>query len=142
MPPIPAITPERPPGRGPPIRHAMRWSDAEGLWAPRSFWDTDPEYREAVVNGCGPRGWKEKLVPDSMWGLSVRIVCNIHDWMYFVAPRAGWQRKYCDDVFIINLRLRIRSRGGWLQRWRLRRANVYHNLVRNWGAAHFHTAFG
>lgn len=34
---------------------------------------------EAQGNGCGRAGLEGKLVPDSILGLSVRCVCNVHD---------------------------------------------------------------
>ena len=32
-----------------------------------------------ITNGCGPGGWKFDLVPDTIWGLSIKDECNNHD---------------------------------------------------------------
>jgi len=37
------------------------------------------------LNGCGPRGWKEKVVPDKawwLWGVSFKQACMEHDLCY------------------------------------------------------------
>lgn len=34
---------------------------------------------EAQGNGCGRAGWEGKAVPDTLYGLSVRNICNVHD---------------------------------------------------------------
>ena len=32
-----------------------------------------------ITNGCGPEGWKIDIVPDTIYGLSIREECNNHD---------------------------------------------------------------
>ena len=34
-----------------------------------------------IANGCGD-GWRDRIVPDTMYGLSIRPACQIHDWDY------------------------------------------------------------
>lgn len=34
---------------------------------------------EAQGNGCGRAGHLDQHVPDTMWGLDVRNICNVHD---------------------------------------------------------------
>lgn len=34
---------------------------------------------EAQGNGCGRAGWEGKAVPDTLYGLSVCNICNVHD---------------------------------------------------------------
>ena len=41
------------------------------LKAPPEYWALTDDEREAIGNGCGPKG-AGFLVPDTVWGLSVR----------------------------------------------------------------------
>lgn len=36
------------------------------------------EFRR-ITNGCGASGWKVDIVPDTIYGLSIRYECNNHD---------------------------------------------------------------
>ncbi len=43
------------------------------ILADNSFWAVPEDERNRRWKGCGPGTLGDKLVPDSMWGLSVRI---------------------------------------------------------------------
>jgi len=72
------------------------------LVAPASFWLAAPGRRQNVCNGCGPGGWKWDIVPDTMYGLSVRDACDIHDWMY-CHGKTVLDKDNADKVFKANL---------------------------------------
>jgi hypothetical protein len=40
------------------------------LLAPDEYWELTPEQKDEVTNGCGPKAI-EKLIPDSIFGLSI-----------------------------------------------------------------------
>ena len=106
------------------------------LFAPESYWNATPTERSAVCNGCGTAGWKGKLVPDSMWGLNITKVCNIHDWMYHYG-KTETERCEADRVFLNNLIRIINAEGGWLASLRRYRATTYYNSVHNYGGPAF-----
>lgn len=101
------------------------------LFAPASYWTCTEATRREVVSGCGPgRGWKAFLVPETLWGLSIRAACDIHDWMYHLGETVD-DKKEADRVFLNNM-IRIieaRTRWSWLKRMRLRRARIYYLAV-------------
>ncbi|MCK5099015.1 MAG: hypothetical protein KAR45_12990 [Desulfobacteraceae bacterium] len=81
------------------------------LAAPKSFWDADQELRDAVVGGCGPGGSGDKLVPDTMYLLSVTAACAIHDWCFAIwNDKAGF--KLANNLFKNNMLRIIDQRGG------------------------------
>lgn len=43
-----------------------------------------PEDKARIVNGCGPSGWKIKIVPDNILGVSIYEPCCRHDMGYFL----------------------------------------------------------
>jgi hypothetical protein len=62
----------------------------------------DPEKFRAVCGGCGPGQWGDYFVPDTLWGLSIRLACQIHDYMYWAGktPEAKWK---ADSTFLENM---------------------------------------
>ena len=106
------------------------------MYAPEGYWKASLNEREAICNGCGTAGWKGKLVPDSIWGLSVVVACHIHDWMYHFGSTEN-DRKEADRVFLNNMLRIINQKGGWLASLRRYRAMTYYNAVRNYGGPAF-----
>lgn len=106
------------------------------LYAPESYWTATPAERSAVCNGCGVAGWKGKLVPDSVWGLNISKVCDIHDWMYHHGVTEA-DRCEADRVFLNNLIRIINNHGGALAGLRRYRATTYYNAVHRYGGAAF-----
>lgn len=99
---------------------------SNALYAPESYIAASPEVRAQVINGCGPGGWKVDLVPDTVYGLSIKEACNIHDWMYAVGTTLE-DKKEADRVFLNNcLRLVNEQNSFWGKLLRTpRRARVY-----------------
>ena len=83
----------------------MRETEPLELWAPPEYWNATQEERDAVVGGCGPGGFGDILVPDTMYGLSVKPACAIHDWMYAFGE-TDQDKIDADEVFQNNM-LRI-----------------------------------
>lgn len=102
------------------------------LFALRTYFAASERERDKVCNGCGSRGITE-AVPDTLWGLKVTEVCNIHDWSYEYA-NSRMDRFIADILFLVNLVLWIKERGsGWLNYARFYRAMTYFVAVRALG---------
>lgn len=110
------------------------------LYAPETYWTASPEVRAQVCNGCGPGGWKLKLIPDTVLGLSVRECCNIHDWMY-TCGRTIEDKDAADRAFLNNmLRLVNDATGFWasvLRYHRRLRVAEYYEAVHLFGGPAF-----
>lgn len=108
------------------------------LYAPESYWAATPDELGQVVNGCGTSGWKGKLVPETLYGLSVSESCNIHDWMYHHGKDIN-DKNVADRVFLNNMIRTIEDEGGFclLRKLRLRRARLYYRAVENFGGPAF-----
>jgi len=52
------------------------------LIAPDIYWTTSREEIEEVTGGCGPGKIGDWFVPDTVWGKSIFLACQIHDFMY------------------------------------------------------------
>ena len=59
-------------------------------------------------NGCGPKGWLGKLIPDHLFGLSVKKACNYHDQQY-IQGGDDHQRKIADQFFLDEMLDKIRK---------------------------------
>lgn len=115
------------------------------LYAPKEYADQPCCYHEAtpeaineVAGGCGPGGTGDYLVPDTMYFLSVKPACSIHDWMY----RWGLFEKHkilSDEVFLNNMIRIIKHQKSCrlIEQLRLRRARIYYAAVRDFGGPAF-----
>ena len=106
------------------------------LFAPESYWN-DPRVEE-VVGGCGPGGFGDWLIPDTLWGLSVKESCRIHDWCYFIGKTEEDKRE-ADGVFLNNMLRQIQAceSPAWLKCLRRHRAKTYYCFVRDFGGPSF-----
>lgn len=107
------------------------------LFAPAAYWSLSPDAR-AELNGCGPAGWKGKLIPDHILLVSIKPACDIHDYMYAVG-RTEADREEADRVFLNNiLRIIEEKSQNWFTRMiRRRLALHYYAAVRDFGAIFF-----
>jgi hypothetical protein len=113
------------------------------LFAPEEYWSTPPHILDEIVNGCGPGGIGDALVPDNIdwpwpWGLSITPSCRIHDYMYFVGETID-DKKAADRVFLNNMVRQIDAAGGFflLKRRRKNRAWIYYQAVYRFGGPAF-----
>jgi hypothetical protein len=107
------------------------------LYAPEAYWKMLAMGHQ-IGNGCGTEGLNGKLVPDTVWGLSITEACNIHDFMYVVGETIQ-DKEEADRVFLNNM-LRIiegRTKWRWLSVLRGRRALTYYQAVHCFGGPAF-----
>lgn len=73
------------------------------LMVPRYYLEMAPELRRSIANGCGPSKprWLARLIPDTIFGVSCKHACNIHDVAYY----AGMNRFMADYMLYVNLTL-------------------------------------
>ncbi len=112
-----------------------------GLLAPKDYFIAPQSLIDEATNGCGPEGWKEKVVPETNWGLSMTPACLIHDWQYHFGKTMK-DKEYADKVFLDNLNTIIDNKGGnrlivWLRK---RRAKTYYLAVSKFGDDAFKNA--
>ena len=106
------------------------------LYVPESYANTSEEVRKLVVNGCGAGGWKFDLVPDTVYGLSIKEDCNVHDWMYDQGSTEA-DKDFADDVFLHNMITRINQSFWLLRPMRRIRVREYYLAVRAFGDSAF-----
>ena len=112
------------------------------LFAHPDCWKFKEEHPDEWENyGCGAsKGLGDALVPDTMYGLSVRNACRIHDWYYGFWPYDTEEgRELADRVFRNNLLriVRVKTANAILRFLRERRCITYYKAVRNFGAEHY-----
>lgn len=108
------------------------------LYAPESYWKYDRANLEEVINGCGPSGWKSRLVPDSILGVSIKVACEIHDFMYFFGENEE-DREEADRTFLNNMLRIVEAESAWFgSKWARRRLVLYYySSVRDFGGRYF-----
>lgn len=93
-----------------------------------------------VNNGCGTSGWKGKLVPDTIYGISISEPCKVHDYEYHRGTIAD-EKEMADIRFYKNLKLTIKHESKWwnkaLNPLRYIRAKAYYTAVANFGDGAF-----
>lgn len=92
----------------------------------------DKRVADGVFNGCGAGGWKGKLVPETVWGVSIREACRIHDYDYWIGGLGIEAKKVADIRFYQNMLLIFEEVEGWSRRlnWlRERRARFYLSVL-------------
>lgn len=70
------------------------------LWTPEEYWAEAPEEANKIVGGFGPGGFGDHLVPDAMYGISMKPACRIQDLMYFIGE-TNEDKETADRVFSI-----------------------------------------
>lgn len=107
------------------------------LFAPEEFWKLTPAALASIVNGCGPAGWKVKLIPNHLLGLSIKKACDIHDFMYYMGKTQA-DKDEADRVFKNNM-LRIIEADSCrlLKPIRRRLAKGYYEAVHDFGGPAF-----
>lgn len=108
--------------------------DGFRLAAPQSFWDYLDQDMSDVVNGCGPGGLGDRIVPDNVYFLSIKAACKIHDWMFTILnDEHGFLLS--NQVFLDNM-LRInhaRTKNKLLYLLRFKRIQKYYRMVTDFG---------
>lgn len=115
-------------------KHCGPRCEGVALYAPQAYWRMEPCVVDGITGGCGPGKFGDKFVPDTLWGLSVKPACRIHDFMYGLG--GGVEEKNLADVtFLTNMMLIIKEKSKtgltrWLRMWR---AMTYYNAVADFG---------
>jgi hypothetical protein len=108
------------------------------LFADADCWKFKWDYPEEFSSyGCGPGGIGDFLVPDTVYGLSIREACRIHDWGYRHCEMSSEEDRARHDRILHNNSQRIITAGTdwrWVKVLRMRRALTYYQMVRNFGA--------
>ena len=110
----------------------------KGLKAPDSFWATDEATLAMLTGGCGPGKYGDYLVPDTMYGLSIKSACVVHDYEYAVGKTSDDKRK-ADLHFLENLLFIVNRDSRWkIAKWlRGYRVMSYYLAVANGGDSSF-----
>lgn len=87
---------------------------------------------------CGPQNYLDYLIPDALWGLSIKQACCIHDYMY-TAGRTQADKETADRVFLENMLVLIdAAKSNRFLRWMRRRsAWSYYQAVHRFGGPIF-----
>lgn len=103
------------------------------LSIPNSFWIYDEATLAMIVNGCGPRGFGSKIVPNRIWGLSVKPACIIHDFMYETGTTQV-DKELADFWFFRNMLKIIEKDSNFIMRIIRRKAALtYYQAVAEFG---------
>ncbi len=107
------------------------------LYAPEGYWNLSPSEKEEICNGCGPKGLGGWIVPNTLYGLSIKEACNIHDYMYWVG-KTERDREEADRAFLNNMVRIISDQSGVILRpFRRYRAMTYYGFVQDIGGPAF-----
>ena len=108
------------------------------LLAPKKYLEAPPAFIDEITGGCGPGGFGDWVIPDRMWGLSIKPACMIHDWEYHFGTTST-DKSIADDNFLDNMiRIIIDADGYYTLRWlRRQRAAKYHFFVVHFGGPSF-----
>ena len=118
--------------------YVKKYVDECGIAVPEAFWGFDEVELAIFTNGCGPRGFGDKVVPDKLVFLSVKAACIIHDFSYNVGETPE-DKQRADFAFLVNM-LRIvntKSKFWPLKMIRRRLALAYYDAVSEFGEGCF-----
>ena len=114
---------------------AFGYSEGFRVIASDDYWKATHEEILARTGDCGPGKFGDKFVPDTLYGESIFIACQIHDWMYWVG-RTLEDKRIADFVFFINM-VSIVGIDGWFGIFRLWRCGTYYYAVAKAGEKSF-----
>ena len=108
-------------------------------YIPKTYSEATDSEKDATCNGCGTKGLGGWLVPDTLWGLDITEICNMHDWMY-AEGKVQSDKWFADRMFLENmLDLIDRESSIWLKWLRRTRAMSYYSAVCDLGSQAFWT---
>lgn len=96
----------------------------------RDDFNTPYDYKS---NGCGS-GWLAKLIPNTIYGVSIREACRRHDYSYEVGKTAE-DKIIGDNQFLLNLLAIVEDADKWYYPTKLARLRAvdYYSAVRDHG---------
>ena len=108
------------------------------LFADKECWEFKERFPDEFKSyGCGPGGIGDFLVPDTVYGLSIKEACRIHDWGYRHCKWASEEDRARHDRIFLNNMLRIidaKTNLYILRQLRAYRCYAYYIAVRKFGA--------
>ena len=109
----------------------------KNLIADAECWEFIKKFPEEFETyGCGPGGIGDLLIPDTMWGLSVRDACRIHDWGYRHCEEASEEDRARHDWMLRENAMTLVNEGAkWLRSLRRKRVETYYSMVRKFGSS-------
>ena len=109
-----------------------------GIFVPDNFWGFDEVELAVFTNGCGPRGFGDKIVPDKLLFLSVKAACIIHDFSYNMGETPE-DKNRADFNFLVNMLhiINAKSRFWPFKMIRRRLALAYYDAVSEFGEGCF-----
>ena len=107
--------------------------DYRCLYSPDYFKQLSNEQLAEICNGCGSADSKIKIIPDTVLGLYVGAVCNIHDVMFHYGKPYEEDRARADRVYLHNLLRVFEKKGGWLEWPRVVLGIIYYFILRMLG---------
>lgn len=108
----------------------MKWK----LDIPEGFAALTDAEKAVICNGAGAADGIK--VPNTMYGLDMKIAFDIHDYDYW-RGRTLKDKREADERMRRNMSAIINNRGGWLTWLRRYRATTYYSAVVDYG----HNAF-
>lgn len=95
------------------------------IFGPISFFQIPEDEIRLLYNGCGSGNIGSKVTPDSMYGLDISMLCNIHDHMYENCT-CEQDEIEADAILSANLITLITTKSTGILKWlRLFRATKY-----------------
>jgi len=118
------------------------------LFADPECWEFMEKYPDEFDKfGCGAGKFWDRLIPDTVWFLSIKPACQIHDWYYrfyfdSLYGNAKETRKTIDGIFYDNMVCIVNAKTNFefIKRLRMRRVKIYYTTVRLFGAIAFNNA--
>ena len=121
----------------------LREYEGFNLLLPLSFFTATEREVEEHTGGCGPGGLGDWLVPDTAWGESLFLACQVHDWMYWEGETEE-DKAIADRTFLWNMTVVIQDvqhgegkEDQKLDILRLRRVMTYYQAVSYGGDSAF-----
>lgn len=111
-------------------KYILKYVKECNLDVPKEFWNYDNATLAMMTNGCGPGKLGDFLVPDTLWGVSIKAACIIHDFMYCIGEteldKTKADKRFKHNMLqIINKKSKI-----WILKvLRRHRAMLYYDAV-------------
>jgi len=109
----------------------------EKLFADPECWEFKKKFPDEFKSyGCGPGGIGDILVPDTVYFLSIRDACRIHDWGYRHSLGNSEEDRARHDRILLNNSIRIVAGQTYfniIRTLRYRRCRTYYDMVRFFG---------
>lgn len=106
---------------------------------PPGYLDMSPELKAEVCNGAGAKDGIK--VPNTMWGLNLKEVFDIHDYDYYMGEDEK-DKRLADRRMLVNAIIMIVNKRGWLMMARGYRAMSYFMAVAIKGKKAFYAGKG